>query len=155
MNSTTPILLVEDDPDDRLFFTRAAHKAGITRPVQAANDGQQAIDYLAGAGEFADRTRHPLPGLIVLDLKLPRATGFEVLEYVRGQPDLRSLIVVIMTSSQSEDDIAKAYGLGANGYLVKPSAPEKLLSLLLAIKEFWLTHNQPPPMSKPRAGASN
>lgn len=145
MNHPTPLLLVEDDPNDRFFFTRAAKKAGVVPEVQAVADGQAAIDYLAGTGEFGDRKKHPLPGLVVLDLKLPRATGFEVLEFVRRNPETRSLIVVILTSSESEADIARAYALGANGYLVKPSDADKLVGTLAAVKDFWLIHNRPPP----------
>ncbi|MET0263671.1 MAG: response regulator [Rariglobus sp.] len=156
MNSKT-ILLVEDDPNDRLFFSRAAQKAGITAPVQAVSDGQEAIDYISGAGAFAERTRYPLPDLVVLDLKLPLATGFEVLRSLRGRADTRYVPVVILTSSQNETDIAQAYTLGANGFLVKPSSPEKLLNVVLALKDFWLTHNHtyyavPPAGSNPANG---
>ena len=144
MKAPRTILLVEDEPDDRLFFTRAARKAGITEPVQSASDGQEAIDYITGAGVFADRSRYPLPNLVVLDLKLPLATGFEVLGTIRQRADTRHLPVVMLTSSQSEADIAQAYSLGANGYLVKPSSAETLLSLVISLKDFWLTYNQSP-----------
>ncbi len=142
--SQSILLLVEDDPDDRLFFARAANKAGVGAAVQMATDGQEAIDYLTGAGYYSDRKRHPLPSLIVLDLKMPLVTGFEVLEAIRKSPQTSYLPVVVMTSSQSEVDIAKAYALGANAYLVKPSNPEKLINIVQSFKHFWLRQNRLP-----------
>jgi len=106
---TTTILLVEDEATDAFFFERAMKKAGVVNPLRVVTDGQQALDYLEGRGKFADRDTYPLPCLIVLDLKMPGTTGFEVLERIRGQPDLRKLVVVVLTSSVSDDDIAKAY----------------------------------------------
>ena len=151
MKTSKTILLVEDDPDDRLFFSRAALKAGITDPVQSVSDGQEAIEYLIGAGAFVERTRYPLPDLVVLDLKLPLATGFEVLNSIRQNPATRHLPVIILTSSQSEADIAQAYALGANGYLVKPPGPEELLRLVRSLKDFWLAQNRFPPPGFPSA----
>ncbi|ATC63137.1 two-component system response regulator [Nibricoccus aquaticus] len=142
MNLAT-ILLVEDEPTNVFFFQHAASKAGVTNPVQVAKDGQEAIDYLEGVGEFGDRLKYPLPGLVVLDLKLPRLTGFEVLKKIRAASALRRLIVVMLTSSASEEDINKAYALGINGYLVKPFKIEELISLVQALRDFWLTHNHP------------
>lgn len=151
MKPLRTILLVEDDPNDRLLFMRAVKKADITDPVQFASDGQAAIDYLSGAGEFADRVRHPAPDLVVLDLRLPLATGFEVLTALRQNVDTRHLPVVVLSSSPSSADIAHAYALGANGYLVKPSSSEDLLSLVLSLKSFWLTHNHSPLPGGPSA----
>jgi CheY-like chemotaxis protein len=146
MNST-PILLVEDEPDSVFFFQHAAEKVELTNPVRVAKDGQEALDYLEGSGEFGDREKHPLPGLVILDLKLPRATGFEVLRRVRANTGLRKLIVVILTSSASDDDIDKAYALGVNAYLVKPLQLADLITIVQAVKTFWLTHNHPPPLA--------
>ena len=142
---TSTILLVEDEATDAFFFERAMKKAGVANPLRVATDGQQALDYLEGRGKFADRETYPLPCLIVLDLKMPGTTGFEVLERIRGQPDLRKLVVVVLTSSVSDDDIAKAYELGANAYLVKPPDSAELVNIVQAIKQFWLTHNHAPP----------
>jgi CheY-like chemotaxis protein len=142
MKTVKTILLVEDDCDDRFLFTRAAQKAGVTHLIQSASDGEEAIHYIAGSGPFAERSRHPLPDLVVLDLKLPLATGFEVLSNVRQNPATRLLPVVILTSSQSEADIAQAYALGANGYLVKPSSLEDLLNLVRSLNDFWLMQNK-------------
>lgn len=143
MNPPT-LLLVEDEPNSVFFFEHAMQKNGMTHPLQVAGDGQEAIDYLAGTGKFSDREKFPVPGLVILDLKLPRATGFEVLQKIREQPRTRTLIVLMLTSSASQADVAKAYALGANAYLVKPLQLEVLTELVGAIKLFWLTHNTPP-----------
>ena len=144
MITTNSILLVEDEPNDVFFFRRAMHKAGITHRVQVARDGQEAIDYLNGANGFADRTAFPLPDLILLDLKLPFVMGLDVLKWIRQQSDLAP-IVVILSSSQESPDIAAAYRLGANGYLVKPAEVSQLDAMVRAINDFWLTQNTPPP----------
>jgi len=141
-----PILQVEDDPNDVFFLQHAMTKAGVTNPVQVATDGQQAIDYLQGAGKFADRERFPLPCLILLDLKLPHVMGLEVLKWIRQQSGL-PLAVVMLTASGEDADIATAYRLGANGFLVKPSEVSKLVDMAKAINAFWLTHNALPPES--------
>jgi CheY-like chemotaxis protein len=134
------ILQVEDDPNDVYFFQRAMKKAGVPNPTQVACDGQQAIDYLRGAGKFADREQFPLPALVLLDLKLPYVMGMEVLRWIREQPGT-PMVVVILTASSEEQDIAAAYRLGANGFLVKPSEASKMDDLVKAIRDFWLTHN--------------
>lgn len=118
--SNTCILHAEDEESDILFLRLAFQQAGITMAVHVATDGQMAIDYLRGAGLFADRVKYPLPCLILLDLKLPRKTGFEVLQWLRAQPLLRRIVVIVCTSAEHEHDIATAYELGANSYIVKP-----------------------------------
>lgn len=137
------ILQVEDDANDIFFFQRAMEKVGATDPVQVARDGQQAIDYLKGNGEFADRSKFPLPALVLLDLKLPRVMGLDVLKWIREQPGERR-IVVILSASADRSDIAAAYRLGANAFLIKPSEKSKLEELARTIKDFWLTFNCPP-----------
>jgi CheY-like chemotaxis protein len=139
-----PILLVEDDKNDVFFFQRAMDNAGMLIPLQVAQDGQEAIDYLKGAGKFADRSEYPLPALLLLDLKLPFVMGLDVLKWIRQQSDL-PLIVLILSSSQYPGDIATAYRLGANGYLVKPPEVSKLQNLAKAINDFWLIQNTSPP----------
>jgi CheY-like chemotaxis protein len=142
--TTKTILLVEDEENDVFFFQRAMQKSGSATTVQVARDGQEAIDYLKGGGPFADRTAFPLPGLILLDLKLPFVMGLDVLKWIRQQPELHP-IVVILSSSREEADIAAAYRLGANAYLIKPAEVSKLQDLVRAINDFWLTQNTPPP----------
>jgi CheY-like chemotaxis protein len=120
-------------------------RAGMLNPVQVAMDGRQAIHYLDGADEFSDRKKFPLPSMVLLDLKLPHVMGLDVLKWIREQPELRTVIVLIFTSSKLPPDINKAYFLGANSYLVKPSEPEGLLRTVGLIKEYWLDVNQTPP----------
>jgi CheY-like chemotaxis protein len=138
------ILLVEDEENDVFFLKYAFKEVGILNPLKVAQDGKIAMDYLSANGEYADRERFPLPGLILLDLKLPRVMGLEVLKWIREQPELKTLIVIVLTSSRLEPDIEKAYQLGANAYLVKPSSPPELRALATGLKEFWLSLNQAP-----------
>ena len=148
---TQPILLVEDDENDVFFFQRAMSRAGMINLVQVARDGQEAIDYLQGAGKFAARSEFPLPCLILLDLKLPLVMGLDVLKWIREQSGMAH-IVVILTSSREEADIAAAYRLGANAYLVKPAEASKLGDMVRAINDFWLTQNAPPSNARPTRG---
>jgi CheY-like chemotaxis protein len=142
--STQPILLIEDDENDVFFFRRALSSTGMDHPLQVARHGQEAIDYLQGAGKFGDRAEFPPPCLILLDLKLPFVMGLDVLKWIRQQPDPAS-IVLILSSSREEADIAAAYRLGANGYLVKPAQASDLVDMVRAVGNFWLKQNTPPP----------
>ncbi len=137
------ILQVEDDPNDVFLLKHAMKKAGMTNSVQVASDGQEAIDYLSGAGKFADREKYPLPDLILLDLKLPFVMGLDVLKWIRKQITVAP-VVIILTASAEDEDIASAYRLGANAFLTKPSEASKLQDIVRAIKDFWLTHNTLP-----------
>jgi len=141
---TRTILLVEDEEGDVFFMQQAMKKAGVLNPLQVASDGQMAIDYFKGTGKYANRKEYPLPCLVLLDLKLPRVMGLDVLKWLRQQSEVTP-IVVILTSSKEEADIATAYRLGANGYLVKPSDASELIDMAKSIKDFWLTQNIPPP----------
>lgn len=138
------ILLVEDDQNDVFFLQYAFETAGIGNPLQVVTDGQEAINYLAGAGKYRDRQRFPLPCLVLLDLKLPGKMGTEVLRWMRGQPHLANLLVVVLTSSSEVNDIDRAYECGAQSYLVKPLSLEKRLELAKAIKNYWLELNEFP-----------
>jgi CheY-like chemotaxis protein len=142
--NTIPILYVEDEEADVVLLRHVFAKAGIPNPLQAVKDGKLAKDYLAGNAPFNDRHRHPLPGLVLLDLNLPYWSGIEVLEWIRQQPLLRRLPVVIFSSSNRPDDISRAYDAGANGFLVKPNALSDLRTLVLAMRDFWLLHNRFP-----------
>jgi CheY-like chemotaxis protein len=138
------ILLVEDEENDVFFMQEAMKKAGVLNPIRVVSNGQQAIDYFKGAGKFGNREEFPLPCLVLLDLKLPYVMGLDVLKWIRQQPEV-PVIVVILSSSREEEDIATAYRLGANGYLVKPPEAAILLDMAKSIKDFWLTQNIPPP----------
>jgi CheY-like chemotaxis protein len=144
MNKEFCILQVEDDKNDVLFLRYAFNAAGITHPIRVASDGGEAIAYLSGAGEFADRGRYPFPCLVLLDLKMPGMSGMEVLEWIRAQPVLRILPVIIFSSSAQRHEIDRAYHLGANSFVVKPSCVEERNELAKFIKGFWLRYNEPP-----------
>jgi len=138
------ILVAEDDPTDAYFFQRAFKRAGLPVALHFVRDGQEALQYLQGEGQFADRTCHPLPQLLLLDLKMPRLDGFEVLKWVRKQPGLSGLQVIVFSSSEEPGDINRAYGLGANSYLVKPHSMEELTALVGQFKKSWLVAPQDP-----------
>ena len=138
------ILIVEDDPYDSDLIFRAIQKARISNPVQTVADGAAAIAYLAGDPPYTDRGKYPLPQILLLDLKLPKKDGFEVLQWVRSQPKLKRLPVVMLTSSSETPDINRAYDLGANSYLVKPVGTEALVDMLKRVKVYWLITNTKP-----------
>jgi CheY-like chemotaxis protein len=135
------ILLVEDDPNDVFMFQRAWEKAGGDS-LQIVTDGQQALDYLSGIGEYSDRIKFPSPCLVLLDLKLPRVMGLEVLRRIRLNSGLQ-VAVVVLTASANRHDIATAYQLGVNAFLVKPGQFLKLREMVQTIKDFWIGHNIP------------
>jgi CheY-like chemotaxis protein len=128
--ATTTILHVEDDPNDTLLFQHACRKAGILFDLQAVSDGDQAMAYLRGANDFSDRMKHPMPQLILLDLKMPRVSGFDVLAWLRTDDLFKGLPVVVLTSSNHDADVKRAYDLGAKSYLVKPVGFEALVELV-------------------------
>lgn len=142
MTDDATILLVEDNPDDAELIAYAFDKVGIANPLVTVADGDAAVAYIDGTGAYADRLRYPLPALILLDLKLPRRSGFEVLAFVRAQQATRHTVVVVLTSSNQQADIERAYGLGANSYLVKPVSRDKLVELVRSLDVYWLKLNQ-------------
>lgn len=147
-----PILYVEDDKDDVFFMQRAFREAGVASELIVLPSGQQAIDYLAGSGKFAGHEKHPMPCLVLLDLNMPGKSGFDVLKWIRAQPAISALPVVVLTSSKHDGDIQRAYQHGANAYLLKPALPEKLAEVLKTINDFWLGLNQSPPEPGQREG---
>ncbi|WGV27490.1 response regulator [Halotia branconii] len=138
------ILLIEDDSNDILFVQRAFRQVNATNPIRIVKDGDAAIDYLAGEGKYADRDRYPLPALILLDLKLPRRSGIEILEWMRQQPGIKRIPVVILTSSRESLDIDLSYDLGVNSYLVKPVRFDALAKMIAALDSYWLQINEYP-----------
>lgn len=146
MADTQTVLLVEDDPNDVLLIRRAFEKLGNNIQLVDVGDGEQAIRYLVGDGQYADRQKYPNPQLMLLDLKLPRKSGFEVLAWLADQATGKPrLTVVVLTSSKQAGDIERAYQLGANSYLVKPVSFEDLLKMVEIFKSYWLSINQWPP----------
>lgn len=146
----TTVLLVEDNPDDVILIQRAFRKARIVSPLRVVTDGEQAMAYLDGSGTYADRHHNPLPVLILLDWKLPRKNGLEVLAWIRSRPDLKELPVVVLTSSREPSDIRSAYGAGANSYLLKPVDFANLLALVEGLGLYWLVLNVPPQLASNR-----
>lgn len=138
MTEDSAILLVEDNEDDVFLMKHALQAAGVTNPVFHVSDGVKAVDYLAGRGEYADRATFPLPTVVFLDLKLPLMTGHEILAWIRQQPSLEGLLVLVLTSSDEPSDVRRCYALGANSYLVKPLSARQLLALAKALNWTWL-----------------
>lgn len=138
------ILQVEDEENDVLLLRDAFQKAGIEIPLLVAKDGREAMDYLAGTGTYADRSKHPLPALVLLDLDLPLQSGLDVLRWVQGQPSLKGLVIIVFSSSGDPADIDCAYGLGAKSFVVKPVAVEERVEFAQLLKAWWLNHNRVP-----------
>jgi CheY-like chemotaxis protein len=135
------ILLVEDTHSDAALIRRGFEKTNVLNPIVWVKNGQEALAYLSGLGQYGDRARYPLPALILLDLDLPEMTGFELLQWKRMQPYIRRIPVVVLTIDNA---INSAYDLGANSYLVKPGNPEEIMRVVKSIQEYWLGLNQPP-----------
>lgn len=139
--SSNTILLVEDNEDDAFFTRRALLGAGIANPVRLVEDGQEAINYLSGAGDYGDRGQNPVPILVFLDLKLPYKSGHEVLEWIRKQPEYAKLIVIVLSSSSEQSDLNRASRNGADCYVVKPAKPERFAELAKSFDVPWLLTN--------------
>jgi len=146
--SAYPILLVEDSPDDALLIQRAFRKANLANPVQLVRDGEEAVAYLSGAPPYEDRTRFPLPVFMLLDLKLPRRSGLEVLAWLRQESVVKRLPVVVLTSSRESVDVNRAYDLGVNSYLTKPVGFEALLEMVKNVNLYWLVLNENPELRR-------
>lgn len=140
------ILHVEDDANDVLLVQRALRKAAAATRIFSVNDGDQAIAYLSGQPPFASREQYPLPNLVLLDLKMPRKSGLEVLQWLRERKEFRRVVVAIFTSSKHDQDISRAYELGANSYLVKPVGFDSLSETIKCVNHYWGALNQAPPL---------
>ena len=140
------ILLVEDNPDDELLTLRALERSNVLNRIVVARDGVEALDYLFGRGAYASRDITILPQLILLDLKLPKLDGLEVLQQIRADPRTRLLPVVILTSSDEERDIVASYQLGANSYIRKPVDFGQFTQAVQQLGLYWLVLNQNPPL---------
>lgn len=138
------IVLVEDNPDDEELTLMALEEYRLRNPVTVLRDGQEAVDYLFCQGTYADRAPDQ-PHLILLDLKLPKVDGLEVLRMLKRDPKLKRIPVVVLTSSKEEKDVVQGYDLGANSYIVKPIDFEQLLSTVRTIGSYWLIVNEQPP----------
>src|SRR5688572_1242164 len=143
------ILLAEDLESDVLLIRRAFKKAKIINPLQVVSDGEQVLAYLRGEGEYANRDEYPLPALLLLDLKMPRMNGFEVLSWIRSQPSLQALRVVVLTASRELKDVNHAYQLGANTFLVKPTDFDELVVMMQALQGHWIWMSEEPQIARP------
>jgi CheY-like chemotaxis protein len=141
MNTARSILLVEDNDDDVFLMQRALKFAELQQTVHVVRDGQEALNYLSGEGHYADREVYPLPAIVLLDLKLPKRSGFEILNWTRRVARMHALIVVVFTSSNQPADIAESYRLGANSYVIKPVNFDQLVGFAKVLKDYWLFHN--------------
>ena len=144
MNCGT-ILYVEDEENDVIFMRHAWKKAGLLNPLHVVTDGEQAMHYLVGEGIYANRDEHPMPFLVLLDLKLPKVSGLELIKWIREQPAIHTLQVVILTSSNQPMDIHAAHALRANAYLIKPPDAEGLTQMVASLQAFWMSQAQTPP----------
>ena len=143
------ILLAEDREDEVALIRRAFKKINLLNPLQVVTDGEQVVAYLKGEGQFANRAEYPLPSLLLLDLKMPRMNGLEVLQWIRQQPGFGTLRVVMLTSSNQIQDVNAAYRLGANSFLVKPVEFERFVAMINALQGYWFWMNQAPEISRP------
>jgi CheY-like chemotaxis protein len=145
MDNTKVILLVEDNPDDEDLTIRALAKNHIKNEVVVARDGVEALDYLFGSGTFAGRDPNHLPEVVLLDLKLPKVDGFEVLRRIRADTRTKLLPVVMLTSSLEESDLARSYAGGVNSYVRKPVDFVQFMEVVKQLGLYWLVVNNPPP----------
>ncbi|MEO0406424.1 MAG: response regulator [Cyanobacteria bacterium P01_A01_bin.135] len=141
------ILLVEDNSNDAMLLQEAFKAANFTNPLRIIPTGDEAAKFLSGAEEYSDRKQYPLPILIFLDLTLYRGSGLELLRWLRQQPKINRIPVIVLTASEQPEDVKKAYSLGANSYMVKPTGQKALVRMVEASKRYWLTLNVYPPVS--------
>lgn len=148
MPEESVILIVEDNPDDVLLVRRSFALAKVLNPVQVVTNGEDAIAYLGGSGKYENRAEFPLPSLVLLDLKMPGLDGFDVLSWIRNEPTLHALRVVVLSSSDEMRDVNKAYQLGANSFLVKPVDFERFVEISRALNGYWIWMDHPPEVSR-------
>lgn len=140
----TRILIVEDEDAHAQLTQRAIRKSGNANHIDIVSDGEQALDYLFNRGKYADKRKFPCPGLILLDIKLPGIDGIEVLKEIKVHPSLRKIPVIILTTSEREEDVASAYGHYANSYLTKPVGFKEFEEKISQVDFYWMIVNEPP-----------
>jgi CheY-like chemotaxis protein len=160
MSEQALILLVDDNDNDCALMRRAFTSAKVLNPLLVIKSGEEAIDYLSGLGKYSNRAEYPLPSLILLDIKMPGLDGLEVLRWVRSQPGLKTIRVVMLTTSSDIRDVNTAYQLGANSFLTKPVDFERFVEITRAISGYWLWMDKAPdtfrtPPSKSPSGSKS
>lgn len=144
MGPNQVVMLAEDDENDAVLIQRAFTKLHIKNPIHRVKNGDEAIAYFEGAGVYQDRKRFPIPFLVLLDLKLPNRSGFDVLQWLRNHEQLKRIPVVVLTASNQPADVNKAYEFHANSYLIKPPRFEDMKELIRKVGEYWIVSNEPP-----------
>ena len=140
-----PLLLVDDSENDVELMRMAFHRANFNSPLYALRNGEEAIAYLTGEGIYSDRDMFPHPAVMLLDLNMPMKNGFEVLAWLRAQPEYKRLLVIVLTASMRSDDVERAFGLKADAFFVKPSDLDELTAMLRCLRD-WLHYNHFPPL---------
>ncbi len=144
MTETIDILLVEDNPDDIELTMRALKKGKIGNNIYVARDGEEALDFLLHRGGYSDKKKFPIPGLILLDLNLPKRNGIEILQKIKAEPILKRVPVIMLTTSKRDEDIMQSYDLGVNSYIMKPVEFDKFIQTIKNIELYWVLTNTPP-----------
>ena len=140
------ILCAEDDPEDRMLIEDAMEDSRLVNDLHFVEDGEQLMDYLYRRGKYAELNNVPLPGLILLDLNMPKKDGREALEEIKADPDLRRIPIVVLTTSKAEEDILRTYDMGVSGFVVKPVTFETLVSIMKTVSKYWFEIVEPPPL---------
>ncbi len=143
MDRQLPILLAEDNEDYALILRTAMATLGWKNPIRIVNNGKEAIEYLSGEGKYSEREAWPFPSVMFVDIKMPQADGFDVLRWMRNHPERAVLPIIVLSSSDDEEDVKLAYELGANGYFVKPALVSELKVMLQAAYDFWARCSKP------------
>ena len=145
MCSQITLLMADDDPDDRMLARDACQEARLANDLHFVEDGEELMDYLHRRGKYAELNNSPLPGLILLDLNMPRKDGREALREIKTDPDLRRIPVVVLTTSKAEQDIYRTYDLGVNSFIIKPVSFESLVDIMKTLGKYWFNIVELPP----------
>jgi CheY-like chemotaxis protein len=143
-NRNQTVLLIDDDANDRFLIRRSFQRLGIENPLIEVSDGTEAIAYLEGSGVYADRVKYPFPGILLLDLQMPRMDGLQVLEWIRSKLTVAGFLIVVLSRLDEIRQVNRAYALGANSFLTKPGTEEDLHSLITAFRDYWILKNKAP-----------
>ena len=141
------ILYAEDDPEDRMLVEDAMEESRLANELDFVDDGEELMDYLHRRGKYTELSNTPLPGLILLDLNMPKKDGREALEEIKADPNFRRIPIVVLTTSKAEEDILRTYDLGVSGFIIKPVTFESLVSIMKTVSKYWFEIVEPPPQA--------